>query len=231
MTKASSLRERSAETWRPAAILFDLDGTLIDGYSAIAASVNHVRDLHGLAPMSDAQVRASVGNGVVRLLEVTVPQGDVEENVTLFLAHHDGVLREGTVPMPEVALTLEHLFQRGYPMGVCSNKPIELTRRILRDLDLDRLFRVVLGPELVERRKPAPDMLLSAADELGVAIAQALYVGDMVIDIRTARAAGAPVWVVPTGSHSPAELAAASPDRLMASFSELLELGPARRAG
>jgi phosphoglycolate phosphatase-like HAD superfamily hydrolase len=79
----------------------------------------------------------------------------------------------------------------------------------------------VLGPEDVARPKPAPDMLRVALERLGVAPARALYVGDMGVDVETARAAGVPVWVVATGSDTREALAAARPDRLLTGLAEL----------
>jgi phosphoglycolate phosphatase-like HAD superfamily hydrolase len=85
-------------------------------------------------------------------------------------------------------------------------------------------FQVVLGPEDVARPKPAPDMLTEALKRLGVSSGQALYVGDMVVDIETARAAGVRVLVVPTGSEDRQALDDAKPDRLLRDLSEILEL-------
>lgn len=207
----------------PAAILFDLDGTLIDGYGAIMASVNHVRAAHGLAPLDPATIRRSVGNGLHRLMETTVPLGRLEDNARLFLEHHPSVLASGTRLMPEVADTLAQLAMADIPLGVCSNKPISLTRAILDQQHIAGRFRVVLGPESVPRRKPAPDMLLAACGELKVSPSDTLYIGDMSIDIVTARAAGTRVWVLATGSHDVATLLAANPDRILERFSDIAE--------
>jgi phosphoglycolate phosphatase-like HAD superfamily hydrolase len=83
------------------------------------------------------------------------------------------------------------------------------------------VFDVVLGPEDVARPKPAPDMLLDALARLGVAGADVLYVGDMTVDVETARAAGVAVWVVPTGSDDIEALRGARPDRLLRDLHEL----------
>src|SRR5262249_50485781 len=86
------------------------------------------------------------------------------------------------------------------------------------------MIDVVLGPEDVARPKPAPDMLLLGLERLQINAAEALYIGDMVVDIETARAAGVAVWVVPTGSNDRATLEAGRPDRLLESLQELPSL-------
>jgi phosphoglycolate phosphatase-like HAD superfamily hydrolase len=94
--------------------------------------------------------------------------------------------------------------------------------KLLPHLGLD--VDLLLGPEDVARPKPAPDMLLTAVARLGLPAEQVLYVGDMVVDIETARGAGVSVWVVPTGSDARERLEAAHPDCLLRDLHELAEL-------
>jgi phosphoglycolate phosphatase len=206
------------------AAIFDCDGTLVDSYPAITASVNHVRAAHGMPPLPEAEVRRSVGRGPAYLLKHTVPGTDVEKNLSLYRAHHPSVLRSGTQLLPGVGDTIRALSEAGFLLGVCSNKLVAFTRELLDYLGLARFFQAVIGPEDAPRPKPAPDMLLAALAKLGVGPSEALYVGDMTVDIETARAAGVTVWTVPTGSNERAELQAASPDRLLDDFRELTEL-------
>jgi phosphoglycolate phosphatase len=206
------------------AVIFDLDGTLIDSYGAIAASVNHVRKLHQLAVMPSEEVRRHVGRGAEYLLNKTVPVGSVAENVQLYKEHHPNVMGPLTTVLPHVQATLERLHARQLALAVCSNKPVMFSRELLGRLGLGTLFRTVVGPEDAPRPKPAPDMLLEAVKRLEVTRSQTLYVGDMVIDIETARSAGVAVWAVPTGSEDLARLQHARPDRLLHNFNELKEL-------
>jgi 2-phosphoglycolate phosphatase len=211
------------------AVVFDFDGTLADSYPAITASVNHVRKGHGLPPLAEEEVRKHVGRGPVYLLEHTVPGSqDVQADVACYRAHHPSVMREGTRLLPGVADTLAALHAAGLMLAVCSNKPVGFTRDLLRYLGVADNFTVVLGPEDVPRPKPAPDMLQEALRRLAVPREEVLYVGDMVVDIDTARAAGVRVWVVATGSDEPATLRAARPERLLTRFGELAKelLGP-----
>lgn len=199
----------------PRAVLFDFDGTLADSYDAITASTNHVRAARALPPLPDAEVRRHVGRGLENLLAECVPDSDLAENVALYRAHHETVMRELTQLLPGAREAIEQLHRAGCRLGVCSNKKVDFTRELLDYLGLTPHLDVVLGPDDVPRPKPAPDMLQEALRRLGVAPAEALYVGDMGVDVETARAAGVPVWVVPTGSSDRATLAAAGPDRLL----------------
>jgi phosphoglycolate phosphatase len=205
------------------AVLFDLDGTLVDSYPAIAASVNHVRAGHGLPPLPIDEVRRHVGRGPEHLLRLTVPAGDVAANVARYKAHHPSVLREGTRLMPGAAELVAALHGRGLMLAVCSNKPVAFTRELLDIFHLANSFQVVLGPEDVPRPKPAPDMIHAALARLDLEPPQVLYVGDMRVDIETARAAGVAVWVVATGSDPAEALTRAGPDRLL---TRLAEAGP-----
>ena len=205
-------------------VFFDFDGTLADSYPAITASVNHVRALHGLAPLDLGEVKRWVGRGAAALLARTVPAGDVEANVEAYRAHHPSVLHSGTRLLFGAAELLHLLHSRGLRLGICSNKPVAFTNDLVAHLGLAPLFDVVLGPEDVPRPKPAPDMLLAALKRLDLPADQALYVGDMTVDVETARGAGVSVWVVATGSEERDSLERSLPDRL---FSDLREMAAA----
>jgi phosphoglycolate phosphatase len=144
--------------------------------------------------------------------------------------------------MPGVAETIPELARRGLCLGVCSNKRVEFTRQLVQALGLNEYFACVLGPEDVGNRpKPDPAMLLEALTRLKVSPAEAVYVGDMVVDVQTGRAAGVPVWIISSprasevvrhagqtdGTSEFAPEDGASPDRVLRSFAELPELlGP-----
>lgn len=204
------------------AVLFDLDGTLVDSYPAITASVNHVRALHGLPPLTVAAVTRYVGRGPDFLLEHTVGRGDPTTNLAAYRAHHPTVLREGTRLLPDAHDTLATLHARGVKLGICSNKPVAFTRELVAHLGVAGFLKVVLGPEDVGRLKPAPDMLQTALAQLQVLPNEALYVGDMTVDIDTARSAGVRVAVVSTGSDTPEALDRAGPDRRLQRLAEIV---------
>jgi phosphoglycolate phosphatase len=208
----------------PRAVIFDFDGTLADSYDAITASVNHVRAANGLSPLPEAEVKKHVGRGLEKLLADLLPGTDVGRNVTLYREHHVAVMRDHTRLMPGARAAVEALKRSGRLLAVCSNKKVEFTRALLDSLGVAPFFATVLGPDDVPHPKPAPDMLRAALGRLGVTPAEALYVGDMGVDVQTARAAGVAVWVVPTGSADRAELEAARPDRILEGLGELAAL-------
>jgi 2-phosphoglycolate phosphatase len=207
-------------------VLFDLDGTLADSYAAITASVNHVRAAHGLPPLAEWEVRRHVGRGPDSLLAQTVPGADPDRELARYRQHHPTVLRSGTRLLPGAAEAIAACKTAGLAVAICSNKPRLFTRQLLDHFQLSRLVDLALGPEDVARPKPAPDMVLAALSRLQIAASDALYVGDMVVDIQTARQAGVAVWVVPTGSDDRAALEAARPERILRDLHELLDWLP-----
>jgi len=209
------------------AALFDFDGTLADSFAAITASTNHVRRHFGLPALSEEEVRGHVGHGLAHLMSVLVPNAPGEEAVSLYRAHHETVMFDFTRLMPGVAGTIPELSRRGYRLGVCSNKRVEFTRRLVEKLGFGACIACVLGPEDVgDRPKPDPLMLLEGVRRLGVSPREAIYIGDMNVDILTGKAAGVPVWLVPGGAVSEIAALEAGPDRLLSGFGELLDLLP-----
>lgn len=211
------------------AVLFDFDGTLVDSFAAIAASTNHVRAGYGLPPMAEAEVRRYVGYGLDNLMADLVPVAPVDEAVARYREHHATVMFTQTRLMPGAAEALPELARRGLRLGVCSNKRVEFTRQLVHALGLGEYFPAVLGPDDVQgRAKPDPAMLLEGLTRLGVSASDSLYVGDMIVDVQTARAAGVAIWIISadgTGEFAPVE-GEPRPDRVLRSLAELPALLP-----
>jgi HAD superfamily hydrolase (TIGR01662 family) len=155
------------------------------------------------------------------LLQQIVPEMDSERAVDLYRQHHATVFIENTHLLRGARETLESLHRHGMKIAVCSNKLSTFTRQLIAALGLAPFVCGVLGPDHVPQPKPAPDMLLAALERLQVRPAEALYVGDMSVDVQTARAAGVQVWVVSTGSESLEQLRAAKPDRILDRLADL----------
>jgi phosphoglycolate phosphatase len=207
------------------AALFDFDGTLADSFIAITASTNYVRESYGLPPLPESVVREYVGFGLPNLMEQLVPKADTAEAVARYRQHHASVMVSGTRLAPGVAETIPELHRRGLGLAVCSNKTVAFTKQLVTALGLASYFTAVLGPEDVGgQAKPDPAMLLEGLRRLGVSREEAVYVGDMAIDVHVARAAGVPVWLVPGGAAGKESPTAAGPDRVLTGFPELLEL-------
>lgn len=207
------------------AALFDFDGTLADSFEAITASTNHVRTSYGLPALPEAVVREYVGFGLPHLMTELAPGTDTSEAVARYLAHHPSVMIAGTRLMPGVAETLATLHERGLKLGVCSNKQVHFTQQLVEAFGLGEILPVVLGPEDVGgRAKPDPAMLIEGLERLGVNPGEAVYVGDMAIDVHTAKAANVTVWLVLGGAAGMESATASKPDRILNTFSEILDL-------
>ena len=209
-----------------AAVVFDFDGTLIDSYTAIAASVNYVRDRRKLPPLAVDEVKRHVGRGAEYLLTHTVPGGVLADDLAIYREHHPSVVSAYAKLLPGAADVIVGLHRAGKKVGLCSNKPRVFSEQILKHLKLAQYFGAVVGPEDAPLPKPAPDMLRITIERLDVPSEQTLYIGDMVVDIQTARAAGVRVWVLPTGSDDRHTLDLAKPDRVLTDLQELVaEIG------
>lgn len=209
------------------AALFDFDGTLADSFAAITASTNHVRSTFGLPALPEATVREHVGFGLPQLMVELVPGQDAREAVDRYREHHATVMFSGTELMPGVEATLRELDRRGLKLAVCSNKQVSFTKQLVESFRLSPILRAVLGPDDVQgRAKPDPAMVIEGLRLLGATREESIYVGDMAIDVRTARAAGMAVWLVPGGAAGKESAEATGPDRVLKDFAELLELLP-----
>lgn len=207
------------------AVLFDLDGTLVDSYAALAEAVNYARREHGLADLSPGRIRDFVGEGLERLLQrafdpIAVPRSAQ----TSFERRYDEICCEESRVLDDVADTLTELHALHVTMAVCTNKPTAFSRKILDFLELARFFRAIVGPDLAGARKPDGQHVLRTLEEARCRPADALFVGDMPIDVQAARNGGIDVAVVPTGASSPEELRAAQPDHYLARFADVLKV-------
>ncbi len=206
------------------AVLFDFDGTLADSFSAIAASVNHVRSHHQLQELSEEYVIKFVGHGLEQLMADLVPVGSLEDNIQLYRKHHLTIMVSKTHLLPGVVPTLSQLHQAGIRLAVCSNKPVAITRMLIEALGIAPFFDRVYGPEDSGKPKPDPGMLVLALKNWHIAPDQALMIGDMPVDVQTARNAGVRVWVVSTGSSDLEILQSSNPDRILNSLNEVVSI-------
>ena len=198
----------------PKAILFDLDGTLVDSAADIAAAVNELLAGRGLPSLTVAQVTAMIGNGVEKLLERAFAAVGTPLSATEFeQANRDmaPIYRRHTTRltrlMPGAAEALAQLHVAGVRMGVATNKPQLATREVLLHFGIAERLGAIVGGDAVTRKKPAPDALLLALDQLKVEPQDALMVGDSVTDVEAARAANMPVIIIRGGyTQQPVEL-------------------------
>jgi phosphoglycolate phosphatase len=200
---------RSISIRRPAALVFDLDGTLIDSRKDITAAINRMRDGYGLPPLTLETVVTMVGEGARVLIERAVGEdlsaAEIDPALRRYLACYDEVLLDTTHAYPGVPEMLAAL-AAVYPLALLSNKGEKPSRRILDGLGLAPYFRLVLGGDSLPTRKPDPAGLRLAAERLGVPVADVMLIGDTRIDARTAQASGSLFGLVEWGFPRPPAL-------------------------
>ena len=194
---------------RPAALVFDLDGTLIDSRGDITTAINRMRSGYGLPPIPLEAVVTMVGEGARLLVERALgpgfPSERVDEALARYLEHYGEVCLEQTRPYPGVEEMLETL-HAAYPLALLSNKGEAFSRKVLAGLGLDRFFREILGGDSLPTRKPDPAGLHLLAQRLGVPVERLMLVGDTWIDAETAHNAGCAFALVEWGFPRPPKL-------------------------
>jgi phosphoglycolate phosphatase len=174
------------------ALLFDLDGTLIDSKRDLVLSVNATLREMGRAELPEDLVASYVGSGapvlISRALGATAKPGEIENALKFFLAHYEEHKLDFTREYPGVREALEQL--RGVPMAVLTNKPINISVRILEGLQLAEFFQAIYGGNSFATKKPDPLGANTILAELRVAASGAAMVGDSEVDVQTARNSG-----------------------------------------
>ncbi|MEO5362232.1 MAG: phosphoglycolate phosphatase [Magnetococcus sp. DMHC-8] len=212
------------------AVLFDLDGTLVDSAPDLCGAMNHVLTGRGHPPLALQQVRHLVGNGARTLLargfwgeEAEPPADDpgFEAAVADFLDYYRDHLTDHSRPYPGVEAALHTLRQRGLALAVVTNKPAALALSMLERLQLREHFARVVGGDTLPQRKPAPEPLQHVLAHLGVAPRQAVMVGDSAVDVEAARATGCPVVLMSHGYRRGVTAWQLHPDGVLDHFEQL----------
>ncbi|MBC01170.1 MAG: phosphoglycolate phosphatase [Rhodobacteraceae bacterium] len=190
----------------PRALLFDLDGTLVDSVPDIADAINTVLVAEGFAALKVDDVRKMIGNGIQKLVERAFDASGkplASDELTAMTARMMEVYGKGltvaTTPMPGALSAAAWLHRRGHRLAVVTNKPEAFSREIVEHFGLDEMFTVVVGGDTCATRKPDPEMLFHACRELGVAPEDAILVGDSPADVNAALAGGFPSIAVRGG--------------------------------
>jgi phosphoglycolate phosphatase len=209
------------------AVVFDLDGTLVDTAPDLGGALNRLLAEHGRVPIGADGIRRMIGDGAAKLVERGFAAtgglpAALPSLVERFLAIYEPNIAETSRPFPGVVETLERLKAAGLRLGVCTNKPDEATRRLLAALDLSRHFTAVSGGD-VPARKPDARHLLGVLRDLDASPTRSLMVGDSPNDVAAARNAGVPVVVVSFG-YTTTPAAQLGADRLIDDFAALPEI-------
>jgi len=199
------------------AILFDLDGTLIDSVADIAGAVNHVRVEMGMPRLPLEVVRTYIGDGVHILMERALKTKDpaiIDKAIALWRPHYTAHCLDHTCLYPGVREMLIALTSSGMPLGVVSNKPVAPSETILAGLEIRKVFSAVVGGDSTPKRKPDPEPLQFALEQMNIISKRVLVVGDSPIDIEAARRAGCASCGVLWGIGQEKTIHAARPDYL-----------------
>jgi phosphoglycolate phosphatase len=211
-------------TSRPApqpleAVLFDLDGTLIDSKMDIAAAANSALVHFGIKPLPLEKAVTYIGHGVSHLLRCALGSEATEERMKegmpVLMAYYKEHLCEQTTVYPGVRDLLDYLKNRDIPMGVVSNKPHSLALATLEKLHLNGYFKIALGADATTHPKPHPEPLLTALKALEGHPENSVMIGDSPIDAQAGRAAEMRVGLVSHGYTHKSELQTVGADWLV----------------
>lgn len=216
------------------AVIFDLDGTLLNSIEDLCDSANAALAEMGYPQRTLEEVRAFVGNGVGKLMERAVPQGTAEEKgaeaLKIFRRHYNEHMEDKTRPYPGVPELLKKLKEQGYGIGVVSNKYDGAVKHLCSRFFPD-LIDAAAGEREKVRPKPAPDSVFQVLAQLNTSPERAVYVGDSGVDMETARNSGTVAVGVAWGFRSVEELRSAGAQFIIGEALQLETLLTAENPG
>ena len=210
------------------AVVFDLDGTLLNTLDDLAGSTNAALMQNGLPSRTVDEVRSFVGNGIANLIARAVP-GQGKEHpkfqavLDAFVAHYAQHSKDQTQPYDGILEALDTLEEEGIKLAIVSNK-IDFAVKQLSALYFGGRMQAAIGDDPSRRRKPAPDSVFAALKQMDINPEEAVYVGDSDVDVFTAHNAGLPCCAVTWGFRSEESLVAAGADLLAHTPQEMVSL-------
>ncbi|MFU8793566.1 MAG: HAD family hydrolase [Acholeplasmataceae bacterium] len=206
------------------AILFDMDGTVLNTIDDIHASVNHALKRHHYPIKTVDEIKRGVGNGAYHLIENVVPedlsQKEIQSVFDIYQTYYDTHNQVYTKPYPGIINCLRVLKTKGYKLGVVSNKYDYLVKALNEEM-FDSLFDVAIGEIKGIPIKPAPDMLYQALKVLNISINEAIFIGDSDTDLQTAKNAKMKAIAVTWGYRDKKTLKTYEPEALVDTVDEL----------
>ncbi|MCX5781817.1 MAG: HAD-IA family hydrolase [Elusimicrobia bacterium] len=205
--------------------IFDLDGTLIDSQIDILNSVNHVRSLLKLPPLELSKVRSYIGNGANILVQKILPGANQKELANAFVEFKNYYYKhpvENTKIYSGILELLEKL--KGKKKAVLTNKPENISKKILESLNLDSYFSLVWGGDTGPKKKPDPGPIHSILKRFKLEPKDAIMIGDGINDIRAAKSAGVATLALGYGYTDEKEILDLRPDYFSKTIKDLLEM-------
>lgn len=219
------------QQYRVKAVMFDLDGTLVQSAPDLIEAARRTLAGLGEPPRQDEEVTNFVGKGVKVLVErlLTVDRAPasaerLEEAHALFMRHYVETNGQYSACYPHVPEVLRVLKGRGLLLGCVTNKPEPLIRPLLQKLDILGYMDCIVGGDTLPQRKPAPEPLWHACEQVGATVAETLMVGDSGNDALCARNAGVPVVLMTYGYNEGVPVDTVDCDGLVSSFHELSDM-------
>lgn len=213
---------------RPAAVFFDLDGTLVDTADDLAAPVNHMREARGLKPLPLEEYRPFASAGSRGLLHIglgaTTDDPDYPALRAEFLNRYEQEIAVHSRLFDGIPELLAWLEANGIRWGVISNKLEYLVRRLVQQLGLGHRVALAYGGDTAPRAKPWPDPLKMALQETGLTARQCVYIGDDLRDIQAAHAVDMPAVAAAYGYGNPNEIPQWKADHVVTSPQEFLAM-------
>ncbi|MET0066785.1 MAG: phosphoglycolate phosphatase [Candidatus Thiodiazotropha sp.] len=214
---------------KPQMILIDVDGTLVDSVPDLAFCVDEMMQRLGRPEHGEERVRDWVGNGVERLvrralvgqLEGEPDDADFERAYPLFLDLYAENTSQRSLLYPGIREGLDYLKAQGYRLGCVTNKAAQFTLPLLRDLGIYDDFEIIIAGDTLAKKKPDPLPLLHAAEQLGVAPADSLMIGDSQSDVKAARAAGFQIVCMSYGYNHGEDIRSYHPDAVIDALTEI----------
>jgi len=206
-------------------IIFDIDGTIVDAYEAIKRSLNHTLIRMGYpCCISASSVRRAIGYGDRNFIERFFEEKDVDAALHIYREHHKMSLLKHSRVMPGVIKVLNLLKKSSLKLAVASNRPPRYSLILLRHLKLAGYFDMIVCARDEREIKPSPKILLKILKRLKIDKSQALYVGDMALDVEAGRNAGIRMIAVTGGSSSRPELKKARPFKIISRLQQILKM-------
>ena len=190
----------------PAAIIWDLDGTLIDSAADLAQGLNTLLREHGYAGLDEDHVRTMIGDGIQKLIKrgfraagAPMRGTQLQGVMPRFMLAYSRCATNNTHLYPGARSVLQHFSDAGVRQGICTNKPETITKQILSSFSIAGHFDVVIGGDTLAAKKPDPLPLRSCLKALNVMPTESMMIGDSAIDVATAQAMNMPVGIVSYG--------------------------------